>query len=175
MILKAQAAKAKIDARGHIEPGFHFSFYFSRVSAGDSALLHFWASLPNQWDFFFFLYRCNCSSERSCVFFSFAPKTVSILFHKACYLQRPSWTFALVCLYLDFLRSPHSLRPRSRTYHLTASAQLCWPSGWFLKTANRLRNLHLLFSGLIFSFLYASFSLSRSSFPTKMVTKTLNH
>lgn len=125
--------------------------------------------------FFSFLYRCNCSSKRSCVFFSFAPKTVSILFHKACYLQRPSWTFALVCLYLDFLRSPHSLQPRSRTYHLTASAQLCWPSGWFLKTANRLRNLHLLFSGLIFSFLYASFSLSRSSFPTKMVTKTLNH
>lgn len=38
---KAQAAKAKIDARNHIEPGFHFSFYFSRVSAGDSALLHF--------------------------------------------------------------------------------------------------------------------------------------
>lgn len=59
-----------------------------------------------------------------------------------------------------FLRSPHSLWPRSRTYHLTSSAQLCWPSGWFLKTANRLRNVHLLFSGLMFSFLYASFSVS---------------
>ena len=38
---KAQAAKAKIDTQNHIEPGFHFIFYFSRVSAGDSALLHF--------------------------------------------------------------------------------------------------------------------------------------
>lgn len=38
---KAQAAKAKIDTRDHVEPGFHFIFCFSSVSAGDSALLHF--------------------------------------------------------------------------------------------------------------------------------------
>lgn len=38
---KAQAAKAKIDTRDHVEPGFRFIFCFSSVSAGDSALLHF--------------------------------------------------------------------------------------------------------------------------------------
>ena len=41
MTPKAQATKAKINTRDHVEPGFHFIFYFSSISAGDSALLHF--------------------------------------------------------------------------------------------------------------------------------------